>query len=103
VPWGRRSRGSRPGSSCQEEDREGARLLGCHGRGRVELLLGHGREGALGEGMSWAALKLMGAEKMSPCCSRSPGGAGRASRHGWPRGGAPARLRKKKRERVHIG
>jgi hypothetical protein len=24
-------------------------------------------------------------------------------RHGWPRGGAPARLRKKKRECVHVG
>jgi hypothetical protein len=53
--------------------------------------------------MSWATLKLMRAAKMSPCCSRSPGGVGRVSRHGWPRGRAPARLRKKKRERVHIG
>jgi hypothetical protein len=53
-----------------------------HGRGRAELLLSHGREGALGKGMSWVALELLRAEKMSPCCSRSPGGAGRASRHG---------------------
>jgi hypothetical protein len=66
-------------------------------------MLGHGRDGAPGEGMSWTTLKLLRAEKMSPCCSHSLGGAGRVSRHGWPRGGAPARSRKKKRERVHIG
>jgi hypothetical protein len=85
-------------------DSEGRVAEGVHGRGLgfpalEESLLVSREGGHARRGEGEAGARVQGAEEQGARARRR---IGRAPCHGWPRGGAPARLRKKKRERVHI-